>query len=340
LIQRKCRMRIGLSYDLKETVARQAADDDALEEYDSPETVALIAGSLEAAGHAVTMLGGGRDFLGKILDSKVDLVFNIAEGRGTYRSREAQVPSILEMLGIPYSGSDPECLAICLDKPLAKRLIASAMVKTPNWRVVSNRHDIHQIDGYDFSFPAIVKPAYEGSSKGIGLTSVVEDARQASQVANDLLEKYHQPAMVEELVSGEEVTVGVIGNSPPKVLGIMRVLPRQKTAFFLYTLEVKRNYLEMVEYECPAPLDERVLQRIESASLRAFKALGCRDFARVDFRISAAGVPYFLEINPLPGLGNHSDLVIMAQKLGWSHQQLISAVLNAAVERYPQCVCV
>jgi D-alanine-D-alanine ligase len=333
-------MRIGLSYDLKETVARQAAGDDTFEEYDSPETVALIAGSLEAAGHAVTMLGGGRDFLGKILNGQVDLVFNIAEGRGTYRSREAQVPSILEMLGIPYSGSDPECLAICLDKPLAKRLAASAMVKTPNWRVVSNRHDIHQIDGYDFSFPAIVKPAYEGSSKGIGLTSVVEDARQASQVANDLLEKYHQPAMVEELVSGEEVTVGVIGNSPPKVLGIMRVLPRQKNGFFLYTLEVKRNYLEMVEYECPALLDERVLQRIESASLRAFKALGCRDFARVDFRISAAGVPYFLEINPLPGLGNHSDLVIMAQKLGWSHQQLICAVLNAVVERYPQCVCV
>jgi D-alanine-D-alanine ligase len=332
-------MRIGLSYDLKEAVTQQVAGDDTFEEYDSPQTVALIAGSLEAAGHDVTMLGGGRDFLGKVLSDKVDLVFNIAEGRGTHRSREAQVPSVLEMLDIPYSGSDPQCLAICLDKPLAKKLVASAMVKTPNWCIVSNGLELHQIDNDDFSFPAIVKPAYEGSSKGIGLTSVVEDSRQASEMAKTLLEKYHQPAMVEELITGDEVTVGVIGNSPPRVLGIMRVLPRRRNGFFLYTLEVKRNYLEMVNYECPAALDERVLQRIENASLRAFRALGCRDFARVDFRISPAGVPYFLEINPLPGLGNHSDLVIMAQKLGWSHRQLVGAVLSAATERYPQCVC-
>jgi D-alanine-D-alanine ligase len=333
-------MRIGLSYDLKETIAQQASGDDAFEEYDSPETVALIAASLEAEGHAVTMLGGGRGFLGKILNDKVDLVFNIAEGRGTYRSREAQVPSILEMLDIPYSGSDPQCLAICLDKPLAKKLVASAVVSTPNWRVISDRQELRHIDSYDFTFPAIVKPAYEGSSKGIRPTSVVEDAQQAIEVAESLLEKYHQPAMVEELVQGDEVTVGVIGNSSPRVLAVMRVLPKQKNDHFLYTLDVKRNYLELVDYECPANLNERVIQRIQSSSLRAFKALGCRDFARVDFRISTAGVPYFLEINPLPGLGSHSDLVIMAQKTGWSHRQLISAVLNSAVERYPQCVCV
>ena len=333
-------MRIGLSYDLKETIAQQASCDDAFEEYDSSETVQLIAAALEAEGHTVTMLGGGRDFLGKILNNKVDFVFNIAEGRGTYRSREAQTPSILEMLDIPYSGSDPQCLAICLDKPLTKKLVSSAVVSTPNWRVISNIQELHQMDSYDFTFPAIVKPAYEGSSKGVRLTSVVEDVKQAVEVAESLLEKYHQPAVVEEVILGDEVTVGIIGNSPPKVLGMMRILPKQKNGYFLYTLEVKRNYLELVDYECPAGLEEKVLQRIQSSSLRAFRALGCRDFARLDFRISVAGVPYFLEINPLPGLGNHSDLVIMANKLGWSHRQLIGAVLNAALERYPQCVCV
>jgi len=102
---------------------------------------------------------------------------------------------------------------------------------------------------------------------------------------------------------------------------------------------VKRNYLELVDYECPAALEDRVLKRLQAASLRAFKALGCRDFARVDFRVSAAGVPYFLEINPLPGLGTHSDLVIMADKLGQTQRQVITTVLNAAIERYPQCVC-
>jgi D-alanine-D-alanine ligase len=334
-------MRIGLSYDLKETVTiQQASCDDACEEYDSPETVGLIASALEAEGHTVVMLGGGREFLDKALHEKVDFVFNIAEGRGTYRSREGQVPSILEMLGIPYSGSDPQSLAICLDKPLTKKLVASAVVNTPNWLVINGRQDLHQIDSPDFHFPAIVKPAYEGSSKGIRLTSVVEDAKQAIEVTESLVEQYHQPAMLEEVVLGDEVTVGIIGNSQPRILGVMRILPKQTSRYFLYTLEVKRNYLELVDYECPAALDERVLQRIRSSSLRAFKALGCRDFARLDFRVSTAGVPYFLEINPLPGLGNHSDLVIMAKKMGWTHQQLISAVLGAALERYPQCVCV
>jgi D-alanine-D-alanine ligase len=332
-------MRIGLSYDLKETIAiQQASCDDAFEEYDSWETVELIAAALEAEGHTVTMLGGGREFLGKILNEKVDFVFNIAEGRGAYRSREAQVPSILEMLDIPYSGSDPQCLAICLDKPLTKKLVASEGVSTPSWRVINDRQELRQIDSCDFPFPAIVKPAYEGSSKGIRITSVVEDAKQAIEVIENSLEKYQQPAMVEEVILGDEVTVGIIGNSLPKVLGMMRILPKQKEGYFIYNLDVKRNYMELVEYECPAGLEEKVLQCIQISSLRAFQALGCRDFVRLDFRISTAGVPYFLEINPLPGLGTHSDLVIMAKKMGWSNRQLISAVLNAALERYPQCV--
>jgi len=334
-------MRIGLSFDLKETIALQPGScDDAYEEYDSSETVELIATSLEAEGHTVTMLGGGRQFLSKINREKVDFVFNIAEGRGTYRSREAQVPAVLEMSDIPYSGSDPQCLAICLDKPLTKRLVALEGVSTPTWRVINDRQELSQMDFCGFPFPAIIKPAYEGSSKGIRLTSLVENPKQAIEAIEGLLGKYHQPAMIEKVILGDEVTVGIVGNSPPKVLGVMRVLPRQRNDYFLYTLEVKRNYLELVDYECPACLEEKVLQRIQTSSLKAFQALGCRDFARVDFRISAGGVPYFLEINPLPGLGTHSDLVIMATKMGCNHRQLISAVLDAALERYPQCVCV
>jgi D-alanine-D-alanine ligase len=334
-------MRIGLSYDLKETSALQQADcDDASEEYDSPETVELIATSLEAEGHAVTMLGGGRELLGNILHNKVDFVFNTAEGRGTHRSREAQVPSILEMLNIPYSGSDPQSLAICLDKDLTKKLVALEGVSTPTWRVINHTDKLCQIEDPCFPFPAIIKPAYEGSSKGIRLTSVAEDADQAKEAIESLLDNYHEPAMIERVIPGDEVTVAIIGNSPPKILGVMRVLPKQSNEYFIYNLDVKRNYLDLVDYECPAGLEEKVVQRIQSSSLKAFNALGCRDFARLDFRISAGGVPYFLEINPLPGLGTHSDLVIMAKKIGWSHRQLMSTMLNAALERYPQCVCV
>jgi len=146
--------------------------------------------------------------------------------------------------------------------------------------------------------------------------------------------------LVEEFVDGDEVTVGITGNTPPETLGIMRVLPRTKTSNFIYSLEVKRDWERLVDYECPAHLDENVLQRIKDDSLKIFEILGCRDFARIDFRVSKDGTPYFIEINPLPGLGTYSDLVIMAIKLGWTHHGLITTVFDAALSRYPQFVCI
>ena len=128
-------MKIGLAYDLKQSVtAAPAAPVDALEEYDSAETVNLLAAAIEQAGHQPVKLGGGREFLENVLGNPVDFVFNISEGRGSYRSREAQVPSVLEMLGIPYSGADPQTLAVALDKPLTKQIVQLAGVTTPKWR--------------------------------------------------------------------------------------------------------------------------------------------------------------------------------------------------------------
>lgn len=334
-------MRIGLSYDLKEAIPTGQDDPgDALEEYDSLETIEIISAALEAKGHSVVRLGGGSEFIDNIRQVKVDIVFNIAEGRGNYRSREAQVPAVLEMLDIPYTGSDPQCLAICLDKPVTKKLAAAVGVSTPQWRVIENSEGLGRTYWDKFPFPAIIKPAYEGSSKGIRLDSIVNNPEQAAVTVARLLAYYHQPVMVEEFIVGDEVTVGIIGNSPPKVLGLMRILPRQNKAPFVYSLEVKREWKTLVDYECPAQLEEKVLNKISAYSLKVFQALGCRDFARLDFRISQEGEPYFLEINPLPGLGTYSDLVIMAIKLGWTHESLIGAVFDAALERHPQCVCV
>lgn len=333
-------MRIGIAYDLKEAVhLGQGQPEDALEEYDSPETVEAIASVLKAQGHSVVPLGGGKEFLRRILSEDVHLVFNIAEGLGSYRSREAQVPSVLEMLDIPYTGSDPQCMAICLDKPLTKKLAALAGVRTPRWQVIAHEGQLERIGWDGFSFPAFLKPAYEGSSKGIRFGSRIEAAAQIPSAVGDLLRRYWQPVMVEEFIAGDEVTVGMVGNSPPRILGIMRILPKKKNADFVYSLEVKRDWESLVDYECPARLEERVLQKIRDYSLKAFEALGCRDFARVDFRLSPQGEPYFLEINPLAGLNpKSSDLCLMAYKVGWSYEALISAILSAALERYPQCV--
>ncbi len=333
-------MKIGLSYDLKEAAAVSSTHqtEDALEEYDSLETVEALEAAIQSQGHTTVRLGGGRGFLTIVLQEKVDLVFNIAEGLGNYRSREAQIPSVLEMLDIPYSGSDPATLALSLDKPLTNKIIALGGVSVPQCRVIENNKRLPEIDWAEFPFPVFVKPVHEGSSKGIRLNSLVEKSSRINEVVRKLLDLYQQPVMVEEFIAGDEVTVGMVGNSPPRMVGIMRIMPKKKEANFVYSLEVKRNYEQLVDYECPAQLSGNTLQLIEDAAQKIYHVLGCRDFSRLDFRIDNKGTPYFLEINPLPGLNPRtSDLGIMTRKMGWNYQSLVVAVLNAALERYSLC---
>ncbi|MDD5082942.1 MAG: D-alanine--D-alanine ligase, partial [Dehalococcoidales bacterium] len=214
-----------------------------------------------------------------------------------------------------------------------------AGVCTPRWRVVADKQQLRETRWDDFPLPAFLKPAHEGSSKGIRSGSRVESAEQLVATARTMLESYEQPIMVEEFIAGDEITVGVTGNSPSRILGIMRVLPKIKSEYFVYSLEVKRDWQRLVQYECPAQLETAILERITEASLKSFTALGCRDVARVDFRIGREGTPYFMEINPLPGLNpNYSDLCIMAGKMGWTYRSLIATILKAARDRYPQCV--
>jgi D-alanine-D-alanine ligase len=142
-----------------------------------------------------------------------------------------------------------------------------------------------------------------------------------------------QPVLVEEFIDGDELTVGILGNDPPEILGVMRVLPRQPTPRFIYSLDVKRDFVRQVRYECPARLPPDSFAAVRQAALIVHQALGCRDVARVDFRLRE-GVPYFLEVNPLPGLNPEtSDLVIMARLYGWTYEKLIQMVLQAAIKR-------
>lgn len=334
-------MKIGLAYDLKQEVsATAAAPDDALEEYDSAETINLLSVAIESAGHQTVRLGGGRQFLNNILETNVDFVFNISEGRGNYRGREAQVPAVLEMLGIPYSGADPQTLAIALDKPLTKQLLRSVGITTPKWHVFKSADDLRDLDWAGFRFPAFIKPAFEGSSKGIRLTSMANSPDEVAELVTTLLYSYGQAVMAEEFIDGDEVTCGIIGNfavdaAEPLVLP-MRIVPRQKSGHFIYSLEIKRDYKQLVDYEYPARLSPKIISGIKDQARTIFTTLGCRDFSRIDFRIATDGTPYFLEINPLPGLSVDSDLYILVTQMGWSHDRLIKTVLAGAMARYPQ----
>ena len=329
-------MRIGITYDLKTdglTMGETGGQfpDDWQEEFDSPATIEAIAAALRDLGHEVDLLGDGRELLERLLADPPDFVFNLAEGQGVSRSREARVPGVLEMLGIPYTGSDPMTLAVTLDKDCAKRLVQAAGVAVPGGVVVddprSSRLEARLV------FPLIVKPAWEGSRKGIRTNCLVSQAEDLASAILALQQDHCQPVLVEEFIEGDELTVGVFGNDPPEILGVMRVLPREPMPRFIYSLEVKRDFVRQVQYECPAQISPAGLRAVGQAALTVCRALGCRDVARVDFRLRD-GIPYFLEVNPLPGLNPQtSDLVILARLCGWSYEKLIESILQAAFRR-------
>lgn len=327
-------MKIGITFDLKEEVPAGAdVPDDHQEEFDSPATVEAIAAVLRRLGHEVVLLGNGPEMLQRVVQAPPEFVFNFAEGRGTSRSREARVPALLEMLGIPYTGSDPLTLAATLDKDCARRLVQSHGGAVPRGELFPVDADLAAVRRRPrLPYTMIVKPAWEGSSKGIRGKCVVDTPAELADALAARRDQ-RQPMLAEEYIAGEELTVGVLGNASPRVLGILRVVPLQEEPRFVYSLEVKRDYATRVRYECPPQLPAAHLRAVEEAALLAYRALGCRDVARVDFRVRD-GVPYFLEANPLPGLNPEtSDLVILARLSGMAYDELITDILDAAIRR-------
>jgi D-alanine-D-alanine ligase len=330
-------MRIGITYDLKTGAegANSHFPDDFQEEFDSPVTIEAIAEALCDLGHVVDKLGDGRELLEQLLADPPEFVFNFAEGQGVGRSREARVPAVLELLGIPYSGSDPLTLAATLDKDCAKRLVASVGVTVPRGIVLQgNPGDFETLTTDGLPFPVIVKPAWEGSSKGIRGHCLVHRPEGLKEIVRTMTQEYDQPILVEEYIQGDEVTVGIIGNDPPQTIGMMRIVPNQPSDHFIYGVDVKRDFRRLVRYESPPEIGGASIQAVKKAALEAHRVLGCRDVSRVDFRLRD-GVPYFLEINPLPGLNpESSDLVILGRLCGWTYAGLIEAIFSAAVARH------
>lgn len=329
-------MIIGIAYDLKQDFCSdEAGPDDWLEEYDSEDTIQALQNVIERLGHRAVRLGGGRTFLERIKTTSVELVFNLAEG-AKGRNREAHIPTLLEMLGIPYTHSDPLTLALTLDKEMAKRVVMSEGISTPGFRLISDQMDAEHID---LPFPLFVKPACEGSSKGIRSHSRVNDKEALRHEIDRLLGDYRAPVLVETFLPGREFTTGVLGNGCPYVLGVMEVGPVEGLVEdFVYCTTTKRECDQRVRYTCPPELPLPLLHRIEEVALGSYRVLGCRDVARIDIRLDWDGTPHFLEANPLPGLApGYSDLVILADRVGWSYQELVETILLHAFQRYGIC---
>lgn len=328
-----------------------------LDQWDDLDGLASITGivaALRAAGHTADYLEASltppHDLVRQLQTFQPDLCFNIAEGHFG-DGRESLIPAILDHLRIPYTGSSPATLALTLNKPLCKRLLLQAGLPTPAFVVFDDARQVaanalHAQPDADspLTFPLIAKPSREGTSMGITRDSVVHDLSGLRARVADLLARYQQPVLVEEFIPGREVMVGLVGN-PSQTSDIpLSVLPTLEVDFSaypgnvhqLYTNSMKTDGATSFRYMCPARLAAHTQAALEQLAVRAFQTLGCRDMARVDFRLDARHQdrPTILEVNPLPGLTpDISDLCLQATAAGWTYAQLIEQIVRAALGR-------
>lgn len=346
-------MKIALVYSskdglLKEFKSRQGRDIpqteipvDFFAEGDSPETIQAIINALESKGHQVVGIEDDQLLNGQLNGYQPDLVFNIAEGLfGDFR--ESFVPMICEKYKIPYTGSNPLTLSICLNKARTKELLSYFQIPNAPFRIFSQQDEIF-LD--EFEFPAIVKPVSEGSSKGIFNDSVVENIEQANARIREKIEKYQQPVILEKFLRGEEYTVAVWGNGNKiEVLPIVAIqyssLP--KDAHPIYSYEAKwvwdtpENPLEI--FQCPAPLSFAEKRKIEKVASDTYKVLQIRDWCRIDVRLDETGIPNILELNPLPGIlpnpEDNSCFPKAARTAGYDYAGMLNKVVEFAAKRY------
>jgi D-alanine--D-alanine ligase len=323
----KRQLKVGLAFNMKRS---DTTADDTEAEYDSPKTIEAITKAIEGYGHQVIPLEATGDFPRALMTSGADVVFNLAEGiRG--RNREAQVPSLCELLGVPYTGSDPATLSLCLDKGLGKRLLREQGIDTPAFQVlVTGREKLRP-----FRYPVIVKPNAEGTSKGITKKSVVDDEAGVRAAAKELLGRYDQPVLVEEYITGREFTVGLLGERRPRVLPAMEVIFLSPSDRPVYDYECKQEWEKHVRYECPARLTKEEERSIEKTCRATFMALGCRDVARIDLRLAPDGKVWVIEVNPLPGLTpDYSDLCLISNGAKIDYRTLIGEILAGGIKRW------
>jgi D-alanine-D-alanine ligase len=323
-------MRVGLIYDLFEDypwVEGEAFDADV--ENEPEETVVALEKALRALGHDPIRIGPARNLLGGKEIPALDLAVNIAEG-GRGRNREGEAPTLLEMHGIPYVGSDALTLSLSLDKAWTKDLARAAGVRTPDYFVASSAKGL---PGLKLPFPLFVKPRYEGSAKGLSSENKVHTAQELETQVARLTELYGQDVIVEEFIEGSEFTVAVVGSAPARALPVIQRAVETESGIGLHVLDRKGLPPVTGSYDLPGELTSDLESRLQQAALAVFHKLECKDFARVDFRVDSEGQEWFLEINPLPTFAPDGTFAIMAELQGQTYSEFLATVLSEAIAR-------
>ncbi|MDA1028930.1 MAG: D-alanine--D-alanine ligase [Bacteroidetes bacterium] len=324
-------MRIGLIYDLFEDYPWTPGEPfDADVENEPVETVQALESAIRALGHVPVRIGPARNLLPHMDNPGFDVGLNIAEG-GRGRNREGEAPALMEMMGVPFVGSDALTLSLSLDKAWTKDLAVAAGLRTPAYSVFSG--DQIDLSTAPKTFPLFVKPRYEGSAKGLTARSKVFSDDDLRAQVTEIIQIYKQDALVEEFVEGSEFTVAVVGHRPPRTLPVIQRAVETETGIGLHVLDRKGLPVVDHSYALPGVLSPELEARLQAAALKIFHKLECRDFARVDFRVDAEGREWFLEINPLPTFAPDGTFAIMAELMGLSYPDFLAQVLREAIER-------
>ncbi len=333
---------IAITCNIKPEKSDENEPDDKYAEFDSVETINDLKAAIEHHGHSVVVLDADETIFEKLKSHKddIDLVFNIAEGlKGEFRESIVQI--YCEILEIPCHGPGPLTAAITLNKARTKEILIANDIPTPKSQVFYA--DDEQLNG-SLSFPLLLKPSLEGSSKGIFNENLVDNKDDLKRILSKIMKNYKQSVIVEEFLTGREFTVAVISNHKLIVLPIVEItfdhLP--EGIHHMESYEAKWIYDNPNATDdpliCPAKLSKELEEKIRDIAIKTFKALDCKDWTRIDMRLDNEDNPYVLEVNSLPGLmknpKENSRLPRAAYAAGWTYEQLIGEVLESAIIRW------
>jgi D-alanine-D-alanine ligase len=329
-MRRPNRLRIGITYDLRETWMEAGYSEVDTAEFDRRDTIDSIAAALDTLGYDTDPIGNLQQLTRRLVaGDRWDMVFNICEGMHGW-GREAQVPAILDAYQIPYVFSDPLVCSLTLHKGMTKDVVRAAGVATPDFVVVNEPGSVRHIK---LPFPLFAKPVAEGTGKGVSCDSKINNEADLQAVCRQLLKEHRQPVLVERFLPGREFTVGILGTGrKATAIGTLEIELLPGADAEVYSYRNKEHCEELVEYRLL--VEAKLKARVEALALRAWRSLGCRDAGRIDVRLDEAGVANFIEVNPLAGLHpEHSDLPIMASMTGMDYVSLIGGIMSSAKTR-------
>jgi len=321
-------MKIAVLANLKKDVPlikEHPPDDEYWDDLDDVSTLKAILRALRAGGHRVKYIVPNVNLIRHLLNYKPDCCFNLCEGHFG-ASREAQVPAILDMLRLPYTGSGVLGMSLAHNKSIAKKVFRREGIPTAPFFVVE--HPRH-LPAFDIPFPLFVKPAHEGTSIGINENAVVQDREALLRQVEWVWSKVRSPVLVEKYISGREFTVSILGD---EVLPVIEI----HTPTGYYSNRQKEIDPAGVTRVCPAPLPHEKLEQVQQIAHAAMHHLELLDFCRVDMRMDSAGSLFVLEVNPLPLLqpdAQEASFVASALAAGYSYQDMVNRILAISAGR-------